>query len=180
MTTPLRAPLFVLLLALAMAATACGASDPEGTGTSDNSVGSDGDGSDDSGVPPDNGLPLGGGPYAIATLTVDVEHPDRDTISYELACFGDTATLIPDAIAGVSASAACTALAETEIENYLVDGPPSDQACTEIYGGPDTARLVGRVNDRPVDIVIDRANGCGISSWDVLLADILPPAVGAL
>ena len=178
-TQPLRKSMLLLFLALALAATACGASDPEGTGIVDAPIGSDGDGSDGS-VPPDTGLPLGGGPYAVATLSVDVEHPDREPISYELACFGDTATLTPDSIANVSAAAACTALAEVEIENYLVDGPPSDQVCTQIYGGPDTAHLVGRVNDRPVDIVVSRANGCGISSWDALLADILPPAVGAL
>ena len=179
-TQPIHKLILLMLLALAMAASACAASDPEGTGIGNDPIGSDGAVGDDGGVPPDNGLPLGGGPYAIATLTVAVEHPDRDSISYELACFGDTATLTPESIVGVSAPAACTALAEVEIENYLVDGPPSDQECTEIYGGPDTAHLVGRVNDRPVDIVVDRVNGCGISYWDVLLAEILPPAIGAL
>ncbi|NNF55283.1 MAG: hypothetical protein HKN03_12695 [Acidimicrobiales bacterium] len=175
-TQQLRNAVLVLFFALAMAATACGASDPDGAGPPDD----DQSGSDDGGLPADDGNPLGGGSYAIATLTVVVEHPDRETISYELACFGDTATLTPDAITGVSGPPACTALARFEVENYLVDGPPSDQVCTEIYGGPDTAHLVGRVNDRPVDIVVDRTNGCGINSWDVLLAEILPPAAGVL
>lgn len=122
--------------------------------------------------------PLGGGPYAVATLTVDIEHPDEDTISYQLACFGDTATIIPADTPGVDAARACTALARLEVEDYLVDGPPSDQACTEQYGGPDVAQITGRVNDRPVDIEIDRTDGCGIDNWDVLLAQVLPPARG--
>ena len=169
---------FVLAAAIALVLGACGEADPQGTGpVTDDIV-------DDAGVDPDldpaNGLPLGAGPYAIATLVIEINHPDFDTVSYELACFGDTATLAGGNAPDVSAPAACTALADPLIEDYLVDGPPSDQMCTEIYGGPDTATLIGRVNDRPVELTVDRTNGCGIDAWDNMLADVLPPARGAL
>lgn len=161
--------LVILILVLAaFGCSACGASDAEAPPEDPQEPSGDGVGEP----------PLGSGPYAVATLTIEVEHPDHDTISYELACFGDTATLVPEDTPGVDPVRACTALARTDVEDFLVDGPPSDQACTQQYGGPDTARITGRVNDRPVDIEIDRVDGCGIDSWDVLLADVLPPAVG--
>lgn len=61
------------------------------------------------------------------------------------------------------------------VETFLVDGPPPDRACTQVYGGPDTARITGRVDDRPVDLVVDRADGCGIEAWDTVLGAVLPP-----
>ncbi len=71
-------------------------------------------------------------------------------------------------------------LARTDVETYLAEGPPGHQQCTEQWGGPDTGRVVGQLNGRDIDIVVDRSNGCGIDVWDVLLADVLPVARGAL
>lgn len=46
--------------------------------------------------------------------------------------------------------------------------PTADRACTEIYGGPQRARIRGDVNGRRVDVVVQRNNGCGIEDWDSL------------
>ena len=46
--------------------------------------------------------------------------------------------------------------------------PAADRVCTEIYGGPQRARIRGEVNGRPVDVVIQRNDGCGIADWDSL------------
>ena len=46
--------------------------------------------------------------------------------------------------------------------------PDPDRACTEIYGGPQWARIRGVVDGRPVDVIVNRANGCGIDDWESL------------
>jgi Subtilisin inhibitor-like len=41
-----------------------------------------------------------------------------------------------------------------------------DTICTQIYGGPQTARVRGRLRGRPVDARFSRSNGCEIHRWD--------------
>ena len=122
------------------------------------------------------GEPIQMGDLAVGTLEITIEHPNTGTITYFIGCQGDTATLQGDV--AIDANAACAALARTDVLDRLVHGAPADQICTEIYGGPDTARLVGEIDGQTIDATIDRANGCGIDEWDRLLAAVLPPALG--
>ncbi len=46
--------------------------------------------------------------------------------------------------------------------------PDPDRVCTEIYGGPQWARIRGVVDGRSVDVIVNRANGCGIDDWESL------------
>lgn len=46
------------------------------------------------------------------------------------------------------------------------DPVPPDRACTEIYGGPETARIVGTVEGGTVDADFSRVNGCEIERWE--------------
>lgn len=46
--------------------------------------------------------------------------------------------------------------------------------CTEIYGGPQVARLVGSLEGRKVWATFTRTNGCHISRWDDLSTWLLP------
>jgi hypothetical protein len=39
-------------------------------------------------------------------------------------------------------------------------------ACTEIYGGPATARVRGTLAGKAVDARFDRTNGCEIARWE--------------
>ncbi len=146
-----------LLVVIAASIVGC-----ENAGTDDNTSGGD--------------TPIGG-PYPVADLSIRVEHPDREVIEYRLSCLGDTATVTPDDV-DVDAEAACLALARSDVVTRLVEGPPEDQVCTEQYGGPDLATITGTIDGQPVDATVDRTDGCGISDWDDLLADLLPPAVG--
>jgi Subtilisin inhibitor-like len=47
-------------------------------------------------------------------------------------------------------------------------------ACTEIYGGPQAARIVGTIKGKRVFASFGRANGCHISRWDRLVPWLLP------
>ena len=42
----------------------------------------------------------------------------------------------------------------------------ADAVCTEIYGGPQTARVRGTYRGSPVDVELSRVNGCFIAQWD--------------
>jgi hypothetical protein len=42
---------------------------------------------------------------------------------------------------------------------------PANVACTEIYGGPATARVRGTLNGESVDARLSRTNGCEIARW---------------
>ena len=50
-----------------------------------------------------------------------------------------------------------------------------DEVCTEIYGGPDTALVVGTVEGRRVWAKVQRRNGCEIARWNRLSPWLLPP-----
>lgn len=120
--------------------------------------------------------PIGAGPYPIATLDITITHPEADDLSYTISCLGDTATVIgSDEIVD---QRACTVLADAEVKTRLIEGPPADQICTEQYGGPDVAHIVGTFDGESVDTTVDRANGCGIGDWDQLLSGVLPTPLG--
>ena len=62
---------------------------------------------------------------------------------------------------------------------FLEEGIPvvwqdrGDQICTEIYGGPEQARIVGSVRGERVEVELSRRNGCEIDTWDQSIA-VLP------
>jgi len=167
------------LVAIGILAVGCGDDDSteEGTGgtTGTSTTGTPTTGTSTTGTPgSDRPIP---GPYPVAELTITVEHPDTGSAMYQVICLGDTATVTGDDV-GIDEQQACAVLADPAVVARLVDGPPDDQICTEIYGGPDVATISGTIDDRTVDTTVDRANGCGISEWDDLLAGFLPPATG--
>jgi Subtilisin inhibitor-like len=43
---------------------------------------------------------------------------------------------------------------------------PRDKACTQIYGGPQVARVLGRLRGRLVDATFRRTNGCETARWE--------------
>jgi hypothetical protein len=50
---------------------------------------------------------------------------------------------------------------------------PPDMACTQIYGGPETAHITGTWRGQPVESRLSRQNGCEIARWRAL-AGFLP------
>ena len=56
----------------------------------------------------------------------------------------------------------------------LVSPVPAGTICTEIYGGPQVARVVGLLEGRKVWARFTRTNGCQISRWNKLSPWLLP------
>ena len=52
---------------------------------------------------------------------------------------------------------------------------PPNVVCTQIYGGPQKARVVGTVAGRRVRATFTRTDGCQISRWQALSPWLLPP-----
>jgi hypothetical protein len=163
--------LLTLTVILALVASACG----DGT---DADVGADAPNNrpaDDSPVDdsPVDDEPLGTGPYPIADLTITYQLDQlSEAVTYRLACLGDTESVTGDGAPG-AAAAMCIALNELPIRDRVVNGAPTDQACTEQHGGPQIASVTGTLEGEAVDTSFDRANGCGISDW-ALLGAFLP------
>jgi hypothetical protein len=60
---------------------------------------------------------------------------------------------------------ACAAL---DAEEDALEPVPGDVACTQIYGGPQEARVAGALRGREIDTSFNRTNGCEIDRWDRL------------
>jgi hypothetical protein len=60
-------------------------------------------------------------------------------------------------------SAVCGALAKLDAKPF--EPTPGDVACTQQYGGPETATVTGTLNGEPVDAKFSRTNGCEIARW---------------
>jgi hypothetical protein len=90
----------------------------------------------------------------LADLRVDVD-PDgqggKPARTREIRC------------AATGDSAVCARVAEVEPRDLQ---PPGDaMACTQQYGGPQTATITGTLRGEPVRLKLTRINGCEIARW---------------
>ncbi len=76
----------------------------------------------------------------------------------------------------VDPAAACAQLAEAG--TVALVPVPFDAMCTEIYGGPAEARIVGTFDGADVDARLSRVNGCEAARWEALSA-LLPSFASA-
>jgi|GEM_PF-1048478 len=59
--------------------------------------------------------------------------------------------------------AICAAIAKQGIR--LFTPVPIGTMCTQIYGGPQKAKIVGTVHGRKINAAFNRSNGCQIARW---------------
>jgi len=59
---------------------------------------------------------------------------------------------------------ACEAAASLEPTDF--EKSPPDVACTDIFGGPQTAEVSGTLRGERIDATFSRADGCEIARWD--------------
>lgn len=88
-----------------------------------------------------------------------------DPVTWTLRCRPARGTLPRPGVA-------CSRLAEGGRE--LFTPVPRDAICTQIYGGPQIARVIGVVEGKRVWATFSRTNGCHISRWNRLFPWLLP------
>jgi hypothetical protein len=91
--------------------------------------------------------------------------PSTDGVTWTLRCRPARGTLPRPGIA-------CSRLA---VGGWKLFAPvPKNVACTEIYGGPQVARISGLVNGKRVWATFSRTNGCNIARWNRISPWLLP------
>ncbi len=137
--------IFLPLMALLVLTTAC-ASGGAGSGGG-------------AGPTSDTADPAAGGGIEQADndLQVEYDHADgTEPESWTLTCVGFAEGSHPDP------ETACEQLKAMEDPFAPL---PADVICTEQYGGPQTARILGRWNGEPVDLELSLTDGCRIDQW---------------
>ena len=113
--------------------------------------------------------PQTGAGTAAGELAVELDRGEGGPPeTYTLTCGPAPAGDLPDP------AAACAQLAG-QPDPFAELAP--DIACTQLFGGPQTARVTGTWAGADVDLQLSRTDGCRISQWD-RLGPLLPGPVG--
>jgi hypothetical protein len=94
-----------------------------------------------------------GGSLAELTITVDEDGKG--------GAAAKTATVSCNA---ASDSKECAAV--EKMKSATFEPTPGNIACTELYGGPETATVKGMLRGEAIDARFSRNNGCEISRWN--------------
>ena len=108
-------------------------------------------------------------PRPAVGLQISVDDGRGHRSSAHLTCRGSSA--VASGYLHARAAAACRQA--RRIAAFLASGPAAGRQCTEIYGGPDTARVRGRIGSVAVDRLFARVDGCAIADW-ASAGDLLP------
>ena len=111
----------------------------------------------------DGEQPAASAPADSTQLTVEVTGAGADPVRIELSC---------------GSSKPCD---RGRLDKLAAVAEPEDpaRACTQQYGGPEQAHMTGTLEGKPVDVTVDRADGCGIADYDALFAALgRKPIVG--
>jgi Subtilisin inhibitor-like len=91
-------------------------------------------------------------------LTITVWLQGRDGASEEV-----TLTCDPPGGTHPRPEEACLAL---QADPSALEPLPPDSVCTQIYGGPEEAEVVGTLDGEQVHATFSRQNGCEVDRWD--------------
>jgi hypothetical protein len=98
-----------------------------------------------------------------ASVELDIVAADRgNKVEASLRCDGTRA--IARGFRGGDARRLCSTA--IDLAPFLSRAPDPQRVCTQIYGGPQTARVTGTIRGRHVDRSFSRTDGCEISDWD--------------
>lgn len=108
-------------------------------------------------------------PVRAVSLTITVGTTDEPTIDTSTLQVAEDGTVSgTGSLADPSRAAAAAALLDNPaVVKRLVEGAPSGQMCTAIYGGPDIATVTGTLRGEAVDQKFGRSDGCAIADWEL-------------
>ena len=124
------------------------------------SLGGCGDDDDEPAAPPTASTPAAG------SIELSIRHDDGagNTQTGSLTCRGSVPRAGGFLTRRVTAEELC---AKARAIKALLTTPPDQQrACTQIYGGPETARITGTIDGEKVDRRFSRTNGCEIDDFN--------------
>jgi hypothetical protein len=114
---------------------------------------------------------------APVTLTVRYSNGSRVEQIAHLRCRGDRARA--DGFLRTSARPACRRA--RKIAAFLDATPNPKRICSQIYGGPERARITGTIGARRIDRRFKRTDGCQTADWQYAVpvlprvhADLMP------
>ncbi|SEG45994.1 Subtilisin inhibitor-like [Actinacidiphila yanglinensis] len=125
-----------------------------------------------------NGAPYRTAPAARGSQRVggllDVAYDDGagHTRSYRLSCGAATRR-------GAGRAATADACAQLDTIGGPAPAVPAGQACSMIYGGPQTARVTGTWQGRTVQESYRRTNGCEVTRWNRMVPALPNPVADA-
>lgn len=98
------------------------------------------------------------------SASIDISYAadeNTDAVTYNLNCDvdGNASGTHPNP------TVACSTLEEA-YSNYIAIVSSKRDACTMIYGGPETATISGLIRDTEIYVSLSRGNGCEIAEWD--------------
>ncbi|MFN8027136.1 MAG: LysM domain-containing protein [Acidimicrobiia bacterium] len=73
-----------------------------------------------------------------------------------------------------AAEPACAAVADGAVTK-VKQSQKSGRLCSQIFGGPQTAHITGTIDDKDVNLRVDRTDGCGVEDWTALEAVLGAP-----
>jgi len=120
--------------------------------------------------------------FALATCA-SLQAGTSSTTALRVSYWEDSAKAQPDVVRTLECDPArgtiarpARACARLDAGGARLFAPVSPKAvCTQIYGGPQKARIVGTVAGKRVWATFTRANGCHIERWNRLVPWLLPP-----
>ncbi len=111
---------------------------------------------------------------ASTVLTITIrQSADAEPEKYRLECDGDS----PDPASTLpNAAEACAVVARLGVD-FFTALPEKDRACTQQYGGPQTAVIAGRIEGTEVKARFALSDGCEIARWQEVLPLLGPGGV---
>ena len=103
---------------------------------------------------------------SIELTIVLTESPDAAPHTFRLVSHGpspDPSSTLPDPVAALAA-------VELDDGKILFPVPDPRRACTQQYGGPETAVVTGSYKGRAVNTSFKRTDGCEIARWQAAAA----------
>lgn len=123
-------------------------------------------------TPPPSATTPAGPPGEIDLKVVYDDGTGGAPVTGELVCRDGDARASGALYAGRAAAPLCAKV--RELAKLLTTQPDEDQMCTQIYGGPQTARVTGMIDGKRVDRRFKRNNGCEIADFTEA-AELLQP-----
>jgi hypothetical protein len=100
---------------------------------------------------------------APAPVTLTIRYANGPHATEKVAHLRCRTSARADGFLRTSAGPACRRA--RKIAGFLASRPSPTRVCSQIYGGPERARIAGTIGERRIDRRFTRTNGCETADW---------------